>query len=234
MARMLLSLEGVALREIELTKEYTTFGRRPYSDVVIDNLAVSGEHAAVRRVGNEMVIEDLNSTNGTFVNGRPARRQVLRNGDVVEIGRFQLHFEGETPALDPGAAADAASAATEDFRFSTLPGFAHTEMAPTFFPDTAMAGDERPPQAASIKVLSGAAAGKSVDLVKAVTTIGKAGVGVASITRRATGFALAHVEGAAVPTVNGAMVGNAPVMLRHGDTVELAGIRMQFAQGQAA
>ncbi len=227
MARMLLSLEGVALREIVLSKEYTTFGRRPYSDVVIDNLAVSGEHAAVRRVGNEMVIEDLNSTNGTFVNGRPARRQVLRNGDVVEIGRFQLHFEGD------GAASDGPGSAMEDFAFSENPPFSRSQMAPTFFPDTAMVGDEPPVLAGSIKVLSGAAAGRSVDLVKSVTTIGKAGVGVASISRRAKGFALAHVEGAAVPTVNGAVVGNTPVMLRHGDTVELAGIRMQFAQGTA-
>ncbi|WP_326830358.1 FHA domain-containing protein [Xylophilus rhododendri] len=223
-----MSLEGVALREVELTKEYTTFGRRPYSDVVIDNLAVSGEHAAVRRVGRDMVVEDLNSTNGTFVNGRPARRQVLRHGDVVEIGRYRLHFEadaataGDEPAPPPAA---------EDYSYSTLPPFRHSEMAPTFFPDTAMAGDAPPVQTGSIKVLSGAATGKSVELVKVVTTIGKAGVGVASITRRAHGFALAHVEGAAVPTVNGNAVGNAPVMLRHGDTVELAGIRMQFAQG---
>jgi len=233
MARMLLSLEGVALREVALTKEYTTFGRRPYSDVVIDNLAVSGEHAAVRRVGHEMVIEDLNSTNGTFVNGRPTRRQVLRNGDVVEIGRYQLHFEGEAPPPAAHEAAPAGPAIVDEYRYSTLPSFGDTEMAPTFFPDTAMAGDLPPPLAGSIKVLSGAAAGKSVDLVKNVTTIGKAGVGVASITRRAQGFALAHVEGAAVPTVNGAVVGNVPVVLRHGDTVELAGIRMQFAQGAA-
>jgi len=232
MARMLMSLEGVALREVVLTKEYTTFGRRPYSDVVIDNLAVSGEHAAVRRVGHDLVIEDLNSTNGTFVNGRPTRRQVLRDGDVIEIGRYQLHFQGE---VSPAGQEESASAAAiaEDYRYSSLPAFGDTEMAPTFFPDTAMAGDVPPPLAGSIKVLSGAAAGKSVDLVKNVTTIGKAGVGVASITRRTQGFALAHVEGAAVPTVNGAVVGNVPVVLRHGDTVELAGIRMQFALAAA-
>ncbi|WPB56872.1 FHA domain-containing protein [Xylophilus sp. GOD-11R] len=227
---MLLSLEGVALREIVLTKEYTTFGRRPYSDVVIDNLAVSGEHAAVRRVGNDMVVEDLNSTNGTFVNGRPTRRQVLRSGDVVEIGRYQLHFEAAAPGttMEPSEPAPA-----EDFSYSSIPPFSHSEMAPTFFPETAMAGDVPPALSGSIRVLSGAAAGKSVDLVKVVTTIGKAGVGVASITRRQHGFSLAHVEGAAVPTVNGTLVGNAPVMLRHGDTVELAGIRMQFVQGTA-
>ena len=229
LAKMLLSLEGVALRELELTKEYTTFGRRPYSDVVIDSLAVSGEHAAVRRVGHEMVIEDLNSTNGTFVNGRPVRRQALRSGDVVEIGRYQLHYEGESQ----GASSDTPASTTEDYSYSSLPSFADTEMPATFFPDTALAGELVAPQTASIKVLSGAAAGRSVELVKPVTTVGKAGVGVASITRRMQGFSLAHVEGAAVPTINGAVVGTVPVMLRHGDTVELAGIRMQFALGPA-
>jgi hypothetical protein len=145
------------------------------------------------------------------------------------MGRYQLHFEGDTPAAD----ANAETAATDDYSYSSLPNFGDTEMAPTFFPDTTMAGDAPPMLKGSIKVLSGAAAGKSVDLVKAVTTIGKAGVGVASITRRNQGFALAHVEGAAIPTVNGAVLGNAPVMLRHGDTIELAGIRMQFAQAAA-
>lgn len=228
MARMLLSLEGVALREIVLTKEYTTFGRRPYSDVVIDNLAVSGEHAAVRRVGHELVIEDLNSTNGTFVNGRPIRRQALRNGDVVEIGRYQLHFEGEAQGSPAGGAA---ATPADQYSPSSIMSFPDTEMPATFFPDTTMAGDMGTLQTASIRVLSGAAAGRSVELVKLVTTVGKAGVGVASITRRPHGYSLAHVEGAAVPTINGSVVGQAPVMLRHGDTVELAGIRMQFALG---
>ncbi|MCZ2496920.1 FHA domain-containing protein [Xylophilus sp. Kf1] len=230
MARMLLSLEGVALREIVLTKEYTTFGRRPYSDVVIDNLAVSGEHAAVRRVGRDLVVEDLNSTNGTFVNGRPVRRHALRNGDVVEIGRYQLHFDGEGQSYEGASSTDAGP---EDYGHSSSPSFSDTEMPATFFPDTAMASDAGTLQTASIRVLSGASTGRSVELVKLVTTIGKAGVGVASITRRAHGYSLAHVEGVAVPTINGSVVGQAPVMLRHGDTIELAGIRMQFALGAA-
>ncbi len=96
MARMLLSLDGVRIKEIVLTKKHTTFGRRPYSDVVIDNLAVSGEHAAVRLLGDDAVIEDLQSTNGTFVNGNPIHSHVLQHGDVVEIGRYQLRFERDS------------------------------------------------------------------------------------------------------------------------------------------
>ena len=86
MAKLVLSLDGVVLREINLSKERTTVGRRSHNDVVIDNLAVSGEHAVISLAGNEPFIEDLGSTNGTMVNGQPIKKHPLRNGDTVEIG----------------------------------------------------------------------------------------------------------------------------------------------------
>ena len=229
MARMLLSLEGVVIREIVLTKEYTTFGRRPYSDVVIDNLAVSGEHAAVRLLGDDVVIEDLQSTNGTFVNGERVRRHVLQGGDTVEIGRYQLKFQRPAAAEQPPEGSEK-SRADEEAIYGSGPVFGpDSELPPSTFPDTAMPTDMHMVRPAVITVLSGAAAGRKVELVKVVTTIGKSGIGIASITRRPQGFSLAHVEGAAQPTVNGEAVGTSPILLRNGDLVELAGIRMQFA-----
>lgn len=224
MARMLLSLEGVVIKEVFLVKDHTTFGRRPYSDVVIDNLAISGEHAVVHLQNGEVVIEDMQSTNGTFVNGLPISRHVLQDGDVAEIGKYQLKFEQENvpflPAGSNGQELNAESFGTRKDRQDT-PIFAETTL-PSF--DTSL------PQPAVITVLSGAASGREVQLTKVVTTIGKSGVGIASITRRPHGFSLAHVEGAAQPTVNGTTVGSAPVLLHHGDLLELAGIRMQFMQ----
>ncbi|RYY93679.1 MAG: FHA domain-containing protein, partial [Comamonadaceae bacterium] len=82
----------------------------------------------------------------------------------------------------------------------------------------------------SIKVLSGAAAGREVPLVKVVTTIGKPGVAVAAITKRSHGFVVAHVEGSAKPMLNGAPIGPEPMMLKDGDMLELAGTQMQFLQ----
>ena len=221
MARMLLSLEGVVIKEVPLVKEHTTFGRRPYSDVVIDNLAVSGEHAAVRLNGSEAVVEDLQSTNGTYVNGVPVTRHLLQDGDVVEIGKYQLKFErGESPLMSSPGPASATldrtprdAQETQTFAETTIPSF-----------------DGALPKPAVIKVLSGAAAGREVELIKVVTTIGKSGIGIASVTRRPRGYSLAHVEGGAQPSVNGSIVGSAPVLLHHGDLVELAGIRMQFDQ----
>jgi len=83
---------------------------------------------------------------------------------------------------------------------------------------------------AAIKVMSGAAAGREVPLVKVVTTIGKPGVTVAAITKRPHGYVVALVEGATPPTVNGTPIGSDAVNLRHGDLIELAGTQMQFIQ----
>ena len=86
------------------------------------------------------------------------------------------------------------------------------------------------PITAVIKVMSGAAAGREVSLLKVVTTIGKPGVAVASITKRHHGFVLAHVEGPDMPLLNGSAIGLSPVPLKHGDKLELAGTEMQFEQ----
>lgn len=275
MARMLLSLEGVVIREVLFASEHTTFGRRPYSDVVIDNPAVSGEHALVRLEGDDLVLEDLQSTNGTYVNGLPITRHVLQEGDRVEIGRYQLKFErgpgpllgkeagvsaahagdrverravprdgAPAPARAPaaakvaaapgGAAANPAAAARK--RAGDPPdapaGAAPEEDGPLFAETTVPTTESATlPVPAMLTVLSGSSAGKQVELIKVVTTIGKPGVGIASITRRVHGFSLVHVQGDAMPSLNGVTVGDMPVLLNHGDLVELAGIRMQFAQG---
>ena len=84
MPRMIVSIDGVVIKEVQLTKERTTLGRRPYNDIVIDNLAVSGEHSAIHMAPNGVEIEDLGSTNGTYVNAKAVKRQELRNGDTVD------------------------------------------------------------------------------------------------------------------------------------------------------
>src|SRR5436309_3778841 len=92
MPKMIVSIDGVVIKEVQLTKDRTTLGRRPYNDIVIDNLAVSGEHAVVLMLGHEVHLEDLNSTNGTYINGKAARKQMLQNNDLVEVGKYKLRF----------------------------------------------------------------------------------------------------------------------------------------------
>ncbi|HEX7888480.1 MAG TPA: FHA domain-containing protein [Ramlibacter sp.] len=239
MPKMIVSIDGVVIKEVQLTKDRTTLGRRPYNDIVIDNLAVSGEHAVLQLTGNEVYLEDLNSTNGTYVNGKAVKKQLLQNNDTVEIGKYKIKFINEAPGATfektmiikpgmvpplpkPGAPAGAAPAAA-------VGAGAAVAAKPAGAPAAAAEGAPAS-GTASIKVLSGAAAGREVPLVKVVTTIGKPGVAVAAITKRSHGFVVAHVEGSSKPTLNGAAIGAEPVALKNGDMLELAGTQMQFLQ----
>ncbi|MDB5885219.1 MAG: domain containing protein [Polaromonas sp.] len=186
MPKMIISLDGVVLKEVELTKDRTSLGRRPYNDIVIDNMAVSGEHAVLQMSGLEGYIEDLNSTNGTYVNGKTVKKQQLHHQDTIEIGKYRIQYVNEA------------------LQAQIVNG--------------------------TIKVLSGPVAGREMALVKPVTTLGKTGVSVATITRTHQGFEIAHVEGDSAPVVNGAPMGSAAVALGHGDLIELAGTQMQFVQ----
>ena len=218
MPRMIVSIDSVVIKEVELTKERTTLGRRPYNDIVIDNLAVSGEHAVIHMADDGVEIEDVGSTNGTYVNAKAVTRQELRNGDIVEVGKYKIRFLQEAEG--------------ENFEKTMLvkPGM----VSPSMVAPRAAAAATPPaavPLSAVIRVMSGAAAGREVALLKVVTTIGKPGVAVASITKRHQGHVLAHVEGPDRPLLNGTPMGEAPVPLKHGDCITLAGTEMQFEQG---
>ncbi|MCW5654966.1 FHA domain-containing protein [Hydrogenophaga sp.] len=207
MPKMIVSIDGVVIKEVQLTKDRTTLGRRPYNDIVIDNLAVSGEHAVMQMSGTDVFLEDLNSTNGTYVNGKAIKKQQLQNGDTIEIGKYKIKFAHE--------------------------GAADSVERTTVISAGAVVGSSEPSAAlgsAAIKVMSGTAAGREVPLVKVVTTIGKPGVAVAAITRRPHGYVVALVEGTLKPTINGNPIGTDAVNLQHGDLLELAGTQMQFVQ----
>jgi hypothetical protein len=235
MGKLVVSLDGVVIKEVQITKDKTTLGRRPYNDIVIDNLAVSGEHAVLQMVGQDVFIEDLNSTNGTYINGKAIKKQLLAHNDTVEIGKYKIKYlvedgtdyektmimkPGTTPAMAPPATVGATG---------SQPNFSNTAPMPTS--QFGGLGTTAASTAASIKVLNGAAAGREVMLTKVVTTVGKPGVQVASITKRPGGYVFAHVEGAARPTVNGTPLAAESVQLKNGDVIELAGTQMQFVHG---
>src|ERR1700687_4462996 len=98
MAKLILSMDGLVLKKIPLTKERTTIGRKPHNDVQIDNLAVSGEHAIIMTILNDSFLEDLGSTNGTLVNGQPVKKHFLQSNDTVEIGKYKHKYVNEAPA----------------------------------------------------------------------------------------------------------------------------------------
>lgn len=217
MPKMIVSIDGVVIKEVQLTKERTTLGRRPYNDIVIDNLAVSGEHAVIHMQNQDVEIEDLGSTNGTYVNAKAVKRQELRNGDTIEVGKYKIRFLHEAEG--------------QNFEKTMIfkPGMVPPLGTPSR-PAPLGAAPAPAPISAVIRVMSGAAAGREVSLQKVVTTIGKPGVAVASITKRHQGFVLAHVEGPEMPLLNGSAISTSPVPLKNGDRLELAGTEMQFEQ----
>lgn len=214
MPKVIISMDGVVTKEVPLTKDRTTLGRRPYNDIVIDNLAVSGEHAVFQMSGAQVHLEDLNSTNGTFINSKQiSGKQQLRHNDTIEIGKHKIRFFNE--AEDGGG--------MEKTMIIRKPiGASHAPAATLSAPP-----NDSP---ASIRVVSGAAAGREVALTKVVTTIGKPGVAVAAITRRPHGYVVALVEGVNKATLNNQPIDQEPHTLHNGDMLELAGTKMQFVQ----
>jgi FHA domain len=218
MAKIIVSLDDNLIKVVPLDKDRMTLGRRPYNDIVVDNLAVSGEHAALQIIGHDYFIEDLNSTNGTYINEQKVKRQILKNGDTIEIGKYAIKY------VQDSAGSQSKSQTPAEISFDDKDAKPAEEKRPLFeqtkFAEAYVA----------IKILSGASAGKELPLVKIVTTIGKPGEAVIAITKRPKSYMVAHVEGATRPTLNGVSFGIDAVPLKNGDLFELAGAAMQFIQ----
>lgn len=244
-AKLILSMDGLVLKEIPLTKERTTIGRKPHNDIQIDNLAISGEHSVIVTILNDSFLEDLNSTNGTYVNGQPIKKHFLQNSDVIELGKYKLKYINETPSQTTAADFEKTMVLRPDLMKKTAEQAAAKTTSPT---DTHVgmkaldthAGMAPPPQAApapaapaaaagaAIQILTGSNAGKELELTKNLTTLGKPGVQVAVITRRPHGYFITHVEGANFPIVNGSALDAHPRELKDHDVIELAGVKMEF------
>lgn len=236
MAKIILSMDGLTLKEISLTKERTTIGRKPHNDIQIDNLAISGEHAVIVTILNDSFLEDLGSTNGTVVNGQPVKKHFLQNGDAIELGKYRLKYVNEVPQqtnaadfektmiLRPDMMKKPAEASAGETPAGAAP-------APMFQPTPTPTAPPAAPVAAplgAIQILSGGNAGRTMDLTKNLTTLGKPGVQVAVIARRPHGYFITHVEGAQFPIVNGKTLDTQAHPLNDHDIVELSGIKMEF------
>ena len=359
-AKLILSMNGVVLQEHVLDKEHMTIGRKPHNDIVIDNLAVSGEHAAIVTIFNDSFLEDLNSTNGTLVNGAPIKNHFLQNSDVIEIGKYKLKYLNDqkiqsavadfektmvfrassriaaatpvnadssasettlklnptelqqlslaekVPEMRTGAVTSsqpslvipvkkvvADSATASDGETESQP--AHANSADKVVADSATASDgetiSQPAHATSaekvvavsatasdgetvsqpalatsaekavadsaaasdgeavsqparvssaekvpgsqqvmgvIQIFTGPNAGKELELVKNLTTVGKSGLQVVVFTRRPRGYFITYVEGESYPNLNGKPMDDQPCQLKEHDIIELAGIKMEF------
>jgi pSer/pThr/pTyr-binding forkhead associated (FHA) protein len=238
MARLVLSLDSQVMAEYNMNKERYTIGRLPDNDIRIDNPAVSGHHSLIINILNDSFLEDLNSTNGTYVNGKLIKKHALQHGDVVTVGHHQLRFVEDDEAQDefektmviqPSARpvdklrSAAAVAAPTDSQVLSATGARR-----------ALADGANAPKKAKLQVLSGAFAGRELDLNKALTTLGRPGVQVAAITRRADGFFIVHVDSGKegdFPLLNGSPIGSSATRLSDNDVIQLAGVKMGFFEG---
>lgn len=199
MPQLIASVEGVEIKHINLRKERTTLGRHADNDIVFDNLVVSGHHCAFDLEGlADVYVEDLHSTNGTYVNGKMVKRQKLSDGEVISIGNFRIQYLAS----------------------SERPAFARTEAMRLDAPQKA-------PHAV-FRLLTGSSAGLEVPVVKAVTTFGKPDVAIVVVSHRRDGYYVAYLDGPSLPTLNGDVLGAQAVRLGNDDVLELAGNRMLF------
>ncbi len=231
MAKILLTLNGNLQNEFEIGKERMTIGRKPENDIPVDNLAISGQHALIISVLDDSFIEDLGSTNGTYVNGKLIKKQALRHGDIIGVGKHELKYINEHASNDD-----------DDFEKTVLISPANEEaaaMAAKFAEDAGVAAVKPTADLPSsmpkgkLHVLNGPIAGKELILTKALITLGKPGVQVAVISRRPQGYFLTHIEGnidgkQVFPGVNGESIGAKAYTLADSDIIELAGIKMEF------
>src|SRR5579863_7755909 len=185
MARLILSLDGAVLAEYNMNKERYTIGRLPDNDIRIDNPAVSGHHSLIINILNDSFLEDLNSTNGTYVNGKLIKKHALQHSDVITAGHHQLRFVEDDEAQQ------------DEFEKTMViqPSARPVEKLRAAVADVGSTAKQRtigngaaPLKKAKLQVLSGAFAGRELELTKALTTLGRPGVQVAAITRRSEGY----------------------------------------------
>ena len=202
MPYLIASVEGVEIKQVPLQKNRTTLGRHQDNDIVFDNMVVSGHHCVFELKGlADVFVEDLNSTNGTYVNGRMIKRQQLQDGEIVSIGNFRIRYRS-------------ASSQSTDFARTTV-----MQLEP----------DGTPAQLhASFRVIDGSSAGLEMPVLKAVTTFGKPGLSVVAVSHRRDGFYVAHLDGPQQPKLNERPLGADAVQLSDHDLLEISGTRMLF------
>jgi pSer/pThr/pTyr-binding forkhead associated (FHA) protein len=233
MARLILSLDGQVMAEYNMNKERYTIGRLPDNDIRIDNPAVSGHHSLIINILNDSFLEDLNSTNGTYVNGKLIKKHALQHGDVLTCGHHQLRFVEDDSAqqdeFERTLVIQPSARPVEKIRAAVTTGAEATASRRNL-------GNGGTPalKKARLQVLSGAFAGRELELTKTLTTLGRPGVQVAAITRRSEGYFLVHVDADSAdnfPLVNGAPIGAQARKLVDNDVIQLAGVKMGFFEG---
>ncbi len=204
MPQLITTVDGVEIHRTYLTRDRTTLGRRPHNHIVLTDLAVSGEHCVFELSGlSDVVVLDLGSTNGTYINDAMVRMHLLADGDVITIGKFKLHYRSANELTDESTTV--AMGLSDAFSLPPT-GSMH----------------------ASLKVLEGSSAGLVLPVAKAVSTFGQPGNAQVAIAHRRQGYFISCLQGVTISKLNGKALSDEPVMLENHDVIEVAGSVLEF------
>lgn len=188
--------------KIEIDKARLTIGRRSYNDLELAHATVSGEHAVIHVQRGEILVHDLNSRNGTVVNGEAVMQHALTHGDEIEIGVYRMRLFVQRR----GNGGFEASAALMNALLIPLPATNDSNCS---------TADGLP--------LAPAQTLEPIDLKRPITSVGTHGQHVAVIARRRNGFFITHLEGVTYPTVNGESIGLAAFPIEPDNVVNIGG-----------
>lgn len=224
MPKLTLMLDGIFIRDYELNEDEITVGRRTINTITTDNsdLAVSGIHGSIVTILDEHFIEDLDSTNGTYVNGKPIRKHNLKDGDVIAFGRHTLKYVIDNSHLS------ASGKETDPHDESYDPTMLEAQTN-----QTDLQAEEASTTAPFLKILTGSNSGKELKIIKQLTTIGKPGEQVGVITQRDKQYYFLHVETRgdfSPPLLNDTALEEDSPALKPQDILEIAGIKLEFFQ----
>ena len=203
MARLIITHQGTVIKEYDLSKEKVTVGRKPSNDIILDDPTVSGVHAAFLHM-QHTYIEDLKSTNGVKLNGKPVNKRQLNHGDIILIGQHEFKFIDD---------------AVQDFESTVV-----------IAPPVQASIEKRKPVKASVVIAAGPKAGEAIALNKPYTKLGSASQ-VAVIARRGERYYLMPMTGGLQgdsPKFNGQQIGAESMLLSEGDIIEVASTQLKF------
>ena len=223
MSKLTLSFKGTVLRVYPVLAGSMTIGNDPECTIHIDSLALQPRHARIDTQDDTSVLVDLDSESGTFVNNARITKHMLKDGDVIRVGKHTLSFKYEPPLPDEETLTMEIDLAGEIPHASDAPPAAEpapAEAAPAEVPE----GKRR----AWLQILTGQNLGKTLSLNRSMTNLGKPGVATAVVTRRKDGYFLSHLEGEKCPLVGDRPIGEHSVKLNDGDIITIGNVQMQF------
>jgi pSer/pThr/pTyr-binding forkhead associated (FHA) protein len=227
MAKLVVILNGAMVGNHFIDKGRVTIGRRSGNDIHLDDPSVSKEHAVIRTVGNDHIFEDLGSTNGSILNGSRIAKHILQNGDVIDIGAYQLKYANikANPEMDYDRTM---MIRTVDREIGAVPQSAGREAGNHASVSTARSSLRASFPLGEVRGAKGEFAGQKIELERPLKTFGTAGEQVAVIMRRPSGYFVTHVEGHKTARVNGQAIGSEPYALQDGDVIEVGQERLEF------